>query len=120
MNTIPSLHLAGRWVGEMQGCDSPAHIWEIEQQGDRLIIRTRWENSHSETRLYGKLVAGANAFTIGSVHAVVLGPLHFVVPGCDTSDIRGGVGPAWPNLPPARRMRAGGRGRNEAWRAGTE
>jgi hypothetical protein len=95
MSTIQPIHLAGRWVGESQGCASPAHIWEIEQQGERLIIRTRWENASAETRLFGRIIAGTNAFSIGSVHALILGPLHFVAPNWDTNDIRGGVGPSY-------------------------
>lgn len=87
--------MAGRWIGESQGCASPAHIWEIDQQGERLIIRTRWENGTTEMRINGRLVGHATNFSIGNAQAVMLDPLHFVVPGWDTNDIRGGVGPAY-------------------------
>ena len=38
---------AGRWIGETQGYDAPAHVWEIAQNGANLTIDTRWE---TETR----------------------------------------------------------------------
>jgi hypothetical protein len=119
MHTTPPLHLAGRWIGETQGCDSPAHLWEIEQQGDRLIIRTRWESGRNETRLDGRLIPDEAAFRIGTMRAVLVDALHFVVPGWDTNDIRGGVGPAYdvvfsrPGLPELTAGAAYAR-----WRAG--
>ncbi len=89
------LQLAGRWIGETQGYNSPAHIWEIEQTGERLTIRTRWENGRTETRLFGRLTPNEHTFSIGNTHAVFVDPLHFVVLAWDTNDTRGGGGPAY-------------------------
>jgi len=40
----PDTRFSGRWIGETQGCEMPAHIWEIAQHGTLLVISMRWEN----------------------------------------------------------------------------
>ena len=70
-----ALTFSGPWIGEAIGCDSPAHVREIEVSGRSLRIRTRWEGD--------------------AVKAVPVDPQHFVIPGWDTNDTRGGIGPAY-------------------------
>ncbi len=86
---------SGQWIGATQGYAMPAHVWQITQQGARLTVATRWEHSTQITLLYARLSPDSAGFTLngGSFHAVALGPQHFVVPGWDTNDARGGVGP---------------------------
>ncbi len=86
---------SGQWIGATQGCTMPAHIWEITQQGRRLTIATRWEDDPQVQRFHGELLPDGTGFTIagGRFRAVAVGPQHFVVPGWDTNDARGGVGP---------------------------
>lgn len=86
---------SGQWVGATQGHPMPAHIWEITQQGQRLTIATRWEHGSQIHRFQARLLPDGVGFTLGDgrFRAVLLGPQHFVVPGWDTNDARGGVGP---------------------------
>jgi hypothetical protein len=85
----------GRWIGETVGCESPAHIWEIEQRGDRLWIESRWEGETAVARMLGILIADQLAFAIGTQTATLLDSQHFVIPNWDTNDRRGGGGPAY-------------------------
>jgi hypothetical protein len=91
----PDTRFSGRWVGETQGCDMPAHIWEIIPRGDFLFINTRWENETRTVVLHGELIPGEDAFRINSFKATLVDPQHFLIPGWDTNDKRGGVGPAF-------------------------
>jgi hypothetical protein len=84
---------AGRWVGETQGYDAPAHIWEISQNGMRLTIDTHWEGEGPSARLQATALAAEPAFILGTSKAVLVGTQHFIIPGWDTNDTRGGVGP---------------------------
>lgn len=84
---------AGRWVGETQGYEAPAHIWEIAQSGIYLTIDTRWEGQGRSTRLRGTALADEPAFTIGRHKALLVDPQHFIIPGWDTNDTRDNQGP---------------------------
>ncbi|KPV48506.1 hypothetical protein SE17_37695 [Kouleothrix aurantiaca] len=84
---------AGRWVGETQGYDAPAHIWEITQNGPNLAIDTRWEGESRSMRLHATALADEPAIMLGETKAVLVGAQHFVIRGWDTNDTRGGVGP---------------------------
>jgi hypothetical protein len=84
---------AGRWVGETQGYDGPAHIWEITQHGSRLVIDSRWEGEGRGTRMWGTALADEPAFTLGNSKAILVSPQHFIIPGWDTNDTRGNSGP---------------------------
>lgn len=84
---------AGRWVGETQGYDAPAHLWEITQSGKYLLIDTRWEGEGRSTRLRATALADEPAFMLGATKGVLVDPHHFVLPGWDTNDTRGNVGP---------------------------
>jgi hypothetical protein len=84
---------AGRWVGETQGYDAPAHIWEISQNGMHLTIDTRWEGEGRSARLHATALAAEPAFMLGTSKAVLVGTQHFVILGWDTNDTRGDVGP---------------------------
>jgi hypothetical protein len=84
----------GRWIGATQGCDMPAHVWEITQHGRYLTIETHWEDTGRVTRIYGALLPGEPAFKLGDAfRATLVGPQHFIIPGWDTNDTRGGEGP---------------------------
>jgi hypothetical protein len=83
----------GRWIGETMEYDMPAHIWEIIQRGPRLEIRTRWEDRTRGQVLSGWMVPGQPAFQIGHFKASLVDPDHFIIPGWDTNDMRGGEGP---------------------------
>jgi hypothetical protein len=84
---------AGRWVGETQGFDAPAHIWEISHNGTRLSIDTRWEGEGRSARLHATALADEPAFMLGATKAMLVGTQHFVILGWDTNDTRGNVGP---------------------------
>lgn len=85
--------LAGRWIGETQGYDMPAHIWEISIKGERLIIQTRWENESKTMLLPAVMIADEPRFKIGSAIASLIGTQHFIIPNWDTNDTRGNIGP---------------------------
>lgn len=84
---------AGRWIGETQGYDSPAHVWEIASSGHNLTIETRWEGETRGLRLRASAQEDAPAFALGDKLAVLVGTQHFIIGGWDTNDTRGGVGP---------------------------
>ena len=84
---------AGRWIGETQGYDAPAHVWEISHRGRNLTIETRWENQARGARMFGEALADEPAFTLGDKKAVLIGSQHFVIRDWDTNDTRNGEGP---------------------------
>ena len=84
---------AGRWIGETQGYDAPAHVWEIAQDRHNLLIDTRWEGEGRSMRLHASALEDAPAFSLGDHTAVMIGTQHFVIRGWDTNDTRGGQGP---------------------------
>ena len=74
----------GRWIGESQGTDRPAHIWEIRQVGERVDIDNMWEGDPSFRSMWGYLVEGQAAFDLSEVHrAVMVDPQHFIIAGWD-------------------------------------
>jgi hypothetical protein len=83
----------GRWIGETQGSDSPAHVWEISQRGRYLTIETRWEGQTSVARMAGEALADEQAFVLGEKKAVLVDAQHFIIRGWDTNDIRNDTGP---------------------------
>lgn len=89
------LGLRGRWIGETQGCDSLAHIWDITVQGLLVRIETRWEGEERAERMTGRLQITPPGFALGDVRAMLIDPQHFWIPGWDTPDTRGGQGPAY-------------------------
>ncbi|GAB4196506.1 MAG: hypothetical protein OHK0022_14060 [Roseiflexaceae bacterium] len=96
--TLPNgseLRFAGEWVGETQGCEMPAHLWSIRQEGRRLLISTRWEGELVSTEFSGFLNSSGLGFAVGGSQAVLVGPMHFIIPGWCTNDKRGGVGPSY-------------------------
>lgn len=84
---------AGRWIGETQGYDAPAHVWEIAHRGHYLTIETRWENQARGARLFGEALVGEPAFMLGEQKAMLVNSQHFVIRGWDTNDTRNGTGP---------------------------
>jgi hypothetical protein len=84
---------AGRWIGETQGIEAPAHVWEIACRGKYLTIETRWENEARGGRTFGEALSGQAAFRLGDHEAVLVDSQHFIIRGWDTNDTRGGVGP---------------------------
>ena len=75
----------GRWIGESQGADRPAHIWEIRQVGQYVEIDNMWEGDPSFRSMSGHLVEGQAAFDLSEVHrAVMVDPQHFIIAGWDT------------------------------------
>ena len=75
----------GRWIGESQGTDRPAHIWEIRQVGEYVEIDNMWEGDPSFRPMSGRLVHGQAAFDLAEVYrAVMVDPQHFVIAGWDT------------------------------------
>lgn len=88
----------GRWIGETQGWEMPAHIWEISLQGAYLRMATRWEGYSQTGDFYAQIVPGEPAFQIQSVSngkAILIDKQHFVIPGWCTNDARNGQGPSY-------------------------
>ena len=74
----------GRWIGESQGVDRPAHIWEIRQVGEYVEIDNMWEGDPSFRPMSGRLVQGQAAFDLSDVYrAVMVDPQHFIIAGWD-------------------------------------
>lgn len=92
MTNPHAAQFAGRWIGETQEYDMPAHVWDIHVSGITLRIDSRWENETAIGKLYGTMVPETAAFTLGRFTAVLVDPQHFVIRGWDTNDTRGGVG----------------------------
>ncbi len=95
MSTATPTDFIGPWIGETIGYDSPAHIWEISVRASRLEIRTRWEDESGWELMYAEVTDGPAGFSIGEQRAVLVDSQHFVIPGWDTNDTRGGVGPSY-------------------------
>lgn len=74
----------GRWIGESQGVDRPAHIWEIRQVGEYVEIDNMWEGDPSFRSMSGHLVQGQAAFDLEDHRAVMVDPQHFIIAGWDT------------------------------------
>ena len=75
----------GRWIGESQGADRPAHIWEIRQVDEYVEIDNMWEGDPSFRSMSGRLVEGQAAFDLSDVHrAVMVDPQHFIIAGWDS------------------------------------
>lgn len=75
----------GRWIGESQEIDRPAHIWEIRQSGKYVTIDHLWEGEGSFRKMSGTLVEGQAAFDLSDVfRAVMVDPQHFIIAGWDT------------------------------------
>lgn len=75
----------GHWIGESQGVDRPAHIWEIRQVGEYVEIDNMWEGDPSFRSMSGRLVEGQAAFDLSETHrAVMVDPQHFIIAGWDT------------------------------------
>lgn len=75
----------GRWIGESQEIDRPAHIWEIRQTGRFVSIDNLWEGETSFRKMTGTLIEGEAAFTIiDTYRAVMVDPQHFIIAGWDT------------------------------------
>ena len=91
--TYTGAEFLGRWVGETQGHDSPAHQWEISQNGRWLRVHTAWEGQASGEAMPAAVVAERPEFTIGHFTAVLLDPQHFIIPAWDTNDTRDNIGP---------------------------
>lgn len=102
MSPIDRTRFVGRWVGETQGCDSPAHTWEISRAADQsyLVIKTQWEGEPNTAGVYGKLNERGDGFMLEGIDehqfvATLLDAEHFIIPSWDTNDVRGDVGPAY-------------------------
>jgi hypothetical protein len=75
----------GRWIGETQGIDRPAHIWEIRQAGRSVKIDNLWEGEAPFRRMTGIMVEGQAAFDLSDDRrAVMVDPQHFIIAGWDT------------------------------------
>lgn len=95
MSATTRADFIGPWIGETIGYDSPAHIWEIRVRASRLEIRTRWEGEAGWEVMYAEVTTDPAGFAIGERRAVLVDAQHFVIPGWDTNDTRGGIGPAY-------------------------
>jgi hypothetical protein len=99
--TMSELQWSGRWIGESQGGDSPAHIWDITQRRGSLTIETRWEGELASARMNARLLTDGSMAgfrietTEGVREALLIDAQHFVIAGWDTNDTRGGSGPAY-------------------------
>ena len=83
-NITPAAFI-GQWIGETQGWDMPAHLWEIHLQGDYLRILTRWEGETRSSSFHARMVLNKPAFEIRGAKEIFTATLvdkqHFVIPG---------------------------------------
>ena len=82
-NIVTLASFTGQWIGETQGYEMPAHLWEITQYGDYLSLRTRWEGENTWAHFSAQLVPGEPAFQIMSTDpknakATLVDKQHFV------------------------------------------
>jgi hypothetical protein len=92
----PFVDFTGPWVGQTQGADMPAHLWQIRQSGRSVWVSTSWEGEQGVGGMsfQGILAEEGPAFTlVGRFTATLVDPQHFIIPGWDTNDVRGNVGP---------------------------
>jgi hypothetical protein len=85
-NSVTLASFTGQWIGETQGYDMPAHLWEITQYGDYLHLMTRWEGESTSARFQAQLVPGEPSFQILYMggeggKATLVDKQHFVIPG---------------------------------------
>ncbi len=93
---LPDTCFNGKWIGETQGYEMPAHLWEIRQYGPYLSIETCWDGETETGYFHGRVLEDRPAFTLGDdFTAILVDPQHFIVPGWCTNNTRGGVGPAY-------------------------
>ena len=100
---ITAAAFTGQWIGETQGFEMPAHLWEITQRGSYLLLKTRWEGESTFGYFQAELVSGEAAFLIpGNRHerehkAVLIDKQHFVIPDWCTGTKEGwdGVSPTY-------------------------
>lgn len=90
----------GRWIGESQGCASPAHLWHIRARGAWIEVETVWEGHATIGRpMQCKLVTDEPAFEIETAdhtfRAILVDPQHFIIEAWDTNDMRNNQGPAY-------------------------
>lgn len=111
----PNTRFTGRWIGETQGCERPAHLWEItphQFSPNLLYVATQRENNPGVTNLVAHL-RGEDSFAINpntglwalkparsmilshtsDFKAVLVDPQHFIIPGWDTNEVRNNEGP---------------------------
>ena len=79
--SISPLAFQGRWIGETQGCETPAHLWEIAVLGSQVTIKCCWEGELSTGALHGTLAPDEPAFTIADCKATLIDAEHFVIEG---------------------------------------
>jgi hypothetical protein len=86
----------GRWIGQTIGSRSAAHIWDVFDRERHLEIRTRWEGQGVAHALRARLIAETRFEIVGleaTFTATLVDPLHLIIPGWDTNDVRGFKGP---------------------------
>ena len=91
----------GRWIGETQGSEMPAHIWEIKRLGQFLQINTKWEGKTRVVTFQAEMSTDEPAFILPPTpkdktqrdKATLVDRQHFVVPKWCTNNSRGGEGP---------------------------
>lgn len=78
---IPAIAFQGRWIGETQGCETAAHLWEITLNGSHVTIKCCWEGEVSTGALHGTLLPDEPAFAIDACKATLIDAEHFVIAG---------------------------------------
>lgn len=82
---MSSEQFVGRWIGETQGEEMPAHEWEISARDDILFIATRWQGESGYVRFGAVVLPGESAFRILGVDFEAVARLidrqHFVIAG---------------------------------------
>jgi hypothetical protein len=77
------MNLAGRWIGETQGCETPSHHWVIVQQGNLIDIYTRWDYQSHLDLFAVDVPLKSNSFTLrtpyGDFEAVLANPNRFMI-----------------------------------------
>jgi len=114
----PNNRFIGRWIGQTQGCERPAHLWEIIQPPTSppymLYILASRENN-PRVMMPHALLRSQDSFVVpqpviwlsidpsrqaldNQTHdfiAVLVDSQHFIIPGWDTNETPNNAGPAY-------------------------
>lgn len=114
--SLSKIRFIGRWIGQTQGDERPAHLWEIFPGSApyMLTILASRENN-SQVRMHTAVLRSQDSFMVyqpvirfsidpsrqaldsqtPDFKAVLVDSQHFIIPGWDTKETPNNPGPAY-------------------------